>query len=1070
MGGGVALLLVLFLCLCACTQTTETVTVEKLEDEVTLAAPANLKISGITNTSLKLTWDNVDGATTYYVYQADNENADACLVEDTSVTSATIENLQINTKFFFKVRAYNRDNQGKSEFSTTVSAMTLNDIAEIGSATSYDLTEAYLSWNRMDNFDEYYIYMAETEEALKAMEINAESACKVTSETSTTIKNLIPGKNYYFKIAGYNTLSKKFSDASEIEIVAMKPNTPVITSAVVVSTSEVKLTWDAVEGVDSYTVYCNTSDSTYKVEPYKSEITETSITVGDLTAGKTYYFFVKAHNNQTAKDSNFSESMSAFVYTVEAPADLKAVSTENSVTLTWAAVDGASRYYVYYGLTERCELAIDDYWSSSYVSTTSVTINGLIADTEYYFNVYGYNSNGNGKIAEITCKTAIDNQVKYTLPENVSAENKNGKISLAWDAVENAGEYQIYYAAENDITKAILDGTTDTVNYDTDLSSDTMSYFWVKSIDTTADIVMGCSAAYGFIPALTGLKCSVRGNMVDVNWDVTADALSVVNESEKDYYLYSCDADGKLKSLSPVGTYSNSDCDIDEFYVTTESAVVGTNYFKIRSWYNGFYSEYSDVASISLLATPEIKVSQITTDSIKITWNAVANATKYTVACGYIGEDDEESTGKVDENVTGTSYTFTDLKSGDYSIVMYAANDTAKSLYSAITTSTKIAAPANVDAEVSGSYLTLSWDKVAGAKGYNVYYGTKDDITTATKIDVGDVDEKSLLISGIVTDKTKCYYFRVKSYDYSATPAECEDAQSYCYVPAVANLKATSSELAKAKITWDAIDGISEYKLEYKKLSSSSYTTKTVKVNSYELTGLTCGETYDFRVTPIKEDAIFTGKAEVSVEIYVLPAPQNVVAKSDNLGEITVTWDSVTNAEEYYVYYGTTSNPTSYKTTSDTTLTLTGLTCGETYTIKVKALDGKFASGIQTVVKTLSAPQNVEVEDFEMTGYKSSGKWYINGTVSWDAVDGADYYTIQIRNAEDSTWTDYEKSYSLMKVTGTSVTLSQSDYYYNYIYISSYSLPATVELRVVAHNTEHSVTVESTALEGTVTE
>ena len=229
------------------------------------------------------------------------------------------------------------------------------------------------------------------------------------------------------------------------------------------------------------------------------------------------------------------------------------------------------------------------------------------------------------------------------------------------------------------------------------------------------------------------------------------------------------------------------------------------------------------------------------------------------------------------------------------------------------------------------------------------------------------------------------------------------------------------------------------------------------------LTGLTCGETYTIKVKAL--DGKFASGIQTVVK--TLEAPQNVVAKSDNLGEITVTWGSVTNAEKYYVYYGTISNPTSYKTTSDTTLTLTGLTCGETYTIKVKALDGKFASGIQTVVKTLEAPQNVEVEDFEMTGYKYLGEWYINGTVTWDAVDGADYYTIQIRK-QDGTWQDYKKSYSLMKVTGTSVTLSQSDYTFNYINISQ--LPATVELRVVAHNTEHSVKAESTALQGTVTE
>ena len=219
------------------------------------------------------------------------------MVEDISVTSVTIENLQINTKYSFKVRAYNRDNQGKSEFSEIVSATTLNDIVEIRSATSYDLTEAYLSWNSMDNFDEYYIYMAETEEALKVMDVNAESACKVTSETSATIKNLMPGKNYYFRIAGYNTSTKNFSDVSEIKNVAMRVNAPVITGVEWVSSSEAKLTWDAVDSADSYSVYYNNYDWTYQLEPYKTGLTETSINVTGLTSGTTYYFFVKAHNS-----------------------------------------------------------------------------------------------------------------------------------------------------------------------------------------------------------------------------------------------------------------------------------------------------------------------------------------------------------------------------------------------------------------------------------------------------------------------------------------------------------------------------------------------------------------------------------------------------------------------------------------------------------------------------------------------------------------------------------------------------------------------------------------------------
>ncbi len=156
--------------------------------------------------------------------------------------------------------------------------------------------------------------------------------------------------------------------------------------------------------------------------------------------------------------------------------------------------------------------------------------------------------------------------------------------------------------------------------------------------------------------------------------------------------------------------------------------------------------------------TKKITATQ-TQDTITLKWNAVKGATGYRV---YV-YDAKTKSYKALKNVDGKSYTIKKLKAGTtykYAVKAYTklgskvfwANE-----YTVITTSTKTAAP-TVKITAASKKAELSWKKITGATGYQVYVAAPGEAFERVAV----TKETSYTVKGLKKGVT--YKFRVRAY------------------------------------------------------------------------------------------------------------------------------------------------------------------------------------------------------------------------------------------------------------------------------------------------------------------
>lgn len=154
-----------------------------------------------------------------------------------------------------------------------------------------------------------------------------------------------------------------------------------------------ELSWDAVEGADSYllNVYyfsMETWDYAYllKEEP----VTGTSYTIEGLDPNEGYYFDVAAV--QGDKISPLSESVS-IVSPIDPPTPLPATNySATSFTANWEAVEGASSYLL--SVLYEGESDIEYVFENKEVQGTSYDVEDLTAGIVYYYQITAKMSDG----------------------------------------------------------------------------------------------------------------------------------------------------------------------------------------------------------------------------------------------------------------------------------------------------------------------------------------------------------------------------------------------------------------------------------------------------------------------------------------------------------------------------------------------------------------------------------------------------------------------------------------------------------------------------------------------------
>ena len=314
----------------------------------------------------KLSWNAVPGASKYWIYRS-TDGKNFKYYDSTTKTSYTNNSTTIGTTYYYKVKAV--DSSGATTDYSTVKSIKCTPAAPSLRISRVN-GKPKLSWDAVNSATKYWIYRSTDGKNFKYYDS--------TTKTSYTNSGAASGTKYYYKVKAVkvvngNNVASAYSYAKSLVCTPATPNVS-ITSA----NGKPKLSWNAVNGATKYWIYRSTDGENFK---YYDSTTKTTYTNNSTTVGTRYYYKVKAVvvDNGTSYASAFSSAKSMVVRT--AAPTLKTSAPEGTPSLSWNAVNGADKYWVYRS-TDGVNFKYYDTTTKTTYTNKSVT-----AGTTYYYKV-----------------------------------------------------------------------------------------------------------------------------------------------------------------------------------------------------------------------------------------------------------------------------------------------------------------------------------------------------------------------------------------------------------------------------------------------------------------------------------------------------------------------------------------------------------------------------------------------------------------------------------------------------------------------------------------------------------
>lgn len=236
------------------------------QPSVTVAPVVN--ISNTSLTSISLSWNAVNGASTYNIYE--NGNSIPFLIGVKGTTS-TVSGLSQGSQYSFQVAGVNV--LGTGPLSTAVPGATAALIPPIVTSIPTSIGSIVLSWNPTIGANSYDIF------------VNGKLDISDLAQTSVTLSNLPLNQSASIQVYAVDALGN-LSLPSATQNVTPTLAAPSLTFSHLTNKS-VTLNWTPVPGATSYQIYEN--------DPTLVDTTSsTTATINNLSAGTPYTFTVNA--------------------------------------------------------------------------------------------------------------------------------------------------------------------------------------------------------------------------------------------------------------------------------------------------------------------------------------------------------------------------------------------------------------------------------------------------------------------------------------------------------------------------------------------------------------------------------------------------------------------------------------------------------------------------------------------------------------------------------------------------------------------------------------------------------
>ena len=523
--------------------------------------------------------------------------------------------------------------------------------------------------------------------------------------------------------------------------------------------------------------------------------------------------------------------------------------------------------------------------------------------------------------------------------------------------------------------------------------------------------------------APSGLSVSNTIASLTLKWNAVTDATG--------YEIYRAGTDGKYSKIKTVTSTSYVDTNVKN----------NTQYsYKIKAYNAAGASAFSTAAS---LKKTQISVSNLKADAngskVQLSWTGGV-----TGAEGYVIYRRTEG-GSYAEIGRTSGKTYSDTISAGikyyYAVAVYSGSRTEDKcpevgvMY--------LATPSGLSVSNTIASLTLKWNAVTDATGYEIYRAGTDGkyskIKTVTSTSYVDTNVKN----------NTQYSYKIKAYNAAGASAFSTAASLKKTQISVSNLKADANG-SKVQLSWTGgVTGAEGYVI-YRRTEGGSYA---------EI-GRTSGKTYSDTISAgIKyyyAVAVYSGSRtegkcpEVGVMYLAEPA---VTGASNITSGVQVKWSKVTGATGYIVYHKGAGKGwariADIKDGSTVNYTDTTAASGTTYTYTVRAYNKDTMSDWNSTKSlmrisdtTLTGASNitsgVQVKWSKVTGAtgyivyrKGAGKGWgriadikSGSTVSYTDTTAASgtTYTYTVRAYNGSTMGDWHSAKSLMRLSDTTVS------------------------------------------------
>jgi len=616
---------------------------------------------------------------------------------------------------------------------------------------------------------------------------------------------LLPNKTYTIKLEAKDKAGNIASATKEIVTKAEKPTI----SAKPLSTTSLELTiTDTNPANTEYQIYCGNkyvnAAGELTVDPDWYPLATKKIVVSGLNLKTQYLFQVKARNAENI-ETDYSEISAGDTYG-SAPegtvSNIKLTSGTGKITITWDPMDTATGY----------DIEIDGVITDNGAKTTYES--AFTPGQDHLFRIRPKNETGAGDWSNV-----ITGRAKYALaaaPANLTAAPAGTSVTITWDAVSGALSYDLEF---DGVIKNVKLNTT---YKSTGLKPSTQHTYRVRTRNVQGagewSTLKSVMTTGGLPGAPTGITHTATNTTATINWTAAADAetyeiVEIVNGQETRIVDNNTPTTCEKRGLTPNTTHI----------------------YKIRGVNSIGAGAWSDPITITtyLLDTPSGISTNESDTSIELTWNAVQDAASYQITLN--------NGTPVTSNTT--TYTFTGLTpETKYSFQIKAVSAAGESGLSDVITTyatpVKPAIPQNVNATVSDTLITITWDAVGNAEGYDVEL---DGIL------MEDDDDPIYIHDGLESDTLHAYRVRARNAAIEGDWSAMQYIKTLPGKPAApANIEVKSSSTG-ATLTWDKKDSDQSFDIEISDGTTTTIVSDIAKNTfTHRRTGL--GREYTYRI------------------------------------------------------------------------------------------------------------------------------------------------------------------------------------------------------------------------------